>query len=164
MHYRSPPKYLFWPRMRAEIVANKVPTKPLSAHHRFCRISPAKMISPLRGLFTNITWAAPLNTQSRIWRRINCPEQGNHVREHGRYKENLHRGLNTKPYLHYVIMLLLLICISVCVCFVVNKGHKKITLYVNRLHIFILVRAYCFSVGCGSLVIQLQETKYQYVD
>ena len=58
------------------MVAKSVPTKPLRAHQRFCRISPAKITRPLRGLLTNMTWAAPRRTQSSSWSRKNCSGGG----------------------------------------------------------------------------------------
>lgn len=59
--------YLSWFKARAVKVETTAPRPPVIVHQGFWIRSPMKMMSPLRGLLTNITWAAPLRTQSVNW-------------------------------------------------------------------------------------------------
>lgn len=59
--------YLSWPRARAVNVDTVVPVQPVSRHQGLWMKSPTKIMSPLRGLLTNITWEVPRKIQSTSW-------------------------------------------------------------------------------------------------
>lgn len=59
--------YLSWLRASAVNVDTVVPVQPVSIHQGLWMKSPTKMISPLRGLLTNITWEVPRKIQSTSW-------------------------------------------------------------------------------------------------
>lgn len=59
--------YLSWLRTSAVSVDTVVPVQPVSIHQGLWMKSPTKMISPLRGLLTNITWEVPRKIQSTSW-------------------------------------------------------------------------------------------------
>lgn len=72
---------LFCPSKKADAVETKVASRPLRAHQGSCRKRPAVTRSPLRGLFTNMTWATPRQVQSSSWTTAGCPVvdgQGRH--------------------------------------------------------------------------------------
>lgn len=59
--------YLSWLRANAVNVDTVVPVQPVSIHHGLWMKRPTKMISPLKGLLTNITWEVPRKIQSTNW-------------------------------------------------------------------------------------------------
>lgn len=59
--------YLSWLRASAVNVDTVIPVQPVSIHHGVWMKIPTKMISPLRGLLTNITWEVPRKIQSTSW-------------------------------------------------------------------------------------------------
>lgn len=76
--------YLSWLKARAAKVEATVPSVPVIVHQGFWIRSPMKMRSPLRGLLTNITWAAPRRTQS-----MNCRTRGLSARDRQSHQQGI---------------------------------------------------------------------------
>ena len=75
--------HLSWLKMRAVKVDTTVPRPPVIIHQGFWIRSPMKMMSPLRGLLANITWAAPLRTQSVNWKARGLSERDRQSHQQG---------------------------------------------------------------------------------